>query len=314
MRLGFIPIILLVGSAFLIIGAYAIQKIATAPSGNQQETRLFGKSFGSLLGGTGVSGSNVSDLSSAYRKQSPTPATSVNNQPASVSTAPITSPAAKVPSSSVQPTPTSSPVVGESSCGSYNDPVSLRDFLFCAFGVNADAANRIKNTTTIKLATDCSCWYGSSREVHILDLAREGALHELSHAFWEDERGDANKRLTLVKDLIKLGTTNDPNYSNATKFAHDYMYGIGDWKGMFCDYGNNRCVGKDPVTLSDSEIINYTANWQILDHEIYAGFASWTMGKFYDGPHKLPDFMAAHFTKEFSGKVIAVPYYEFGPR
>ncbi|OGD85162.1 hypothetical protein A2696_00265 [Candidatus Curtissbacteria bacterium RIFCSPHIGHO2_01_FULL_41_13] len=233
----------------------------------------------------------------------------------------VVSPTPSLPPKSVTPSPVLALPTSQA-CPGYNDANSLREFIFCAFGFREEAASRIRNTTSIVVkdlnsTSGGGLWYAVSRKVELLTAQREAAVHELSHAFWEDERGDSQRRLSLVKDLIKLATLDkntNSQYVNAINFAYEYVWGTGDWKGMFCAYDQKTCVNKDPRNLTDQEVIDFTRSYIILDHEIYAGFSSWTMGKINSGSHQLPSFMATHFTEEFSGSTKAVPYYEGGPQ
>lgn len=223
--------------------------------------------------------------------------------------------------SSPSPLPTATPAK-ITSCAGYSDANSLREFIFCAFGFRSEIAQRIRNTTTIEVEDMNSTsgggfWYGGPRKVSLYTAQREAALHELSHAFWEDERGDQTRRLNLVKDLIQLATWDKSanlEYENAINFANEYVYGNGSWKGDFCSADGSRCVDGDRKNLTDTEILDYTNKGVINDHEIYAGFSSWTMGRLRSGVHKLPDFMAKNFDEEFSGIISEVPYFEGGPK
>jgi len=157
--------------------------------------------------------------------------------------------------------------------------------------------------------------------VYVGCALHEGTVHEMSHAWWQNIRGNDTERVSLVQDMLKLAAMdeNDPNnklYIQAIEFAKLYRDGNSGWGGMFCGYNISDRNDKDrcaPVknSYTDEELKYYTKDGIVLDHEIFAGFSSWTMGQLSNGPHQLPPFFTKHFT-QFKDKINIIPYYEAG--
>lgn len=295
-----IPVIIIFALGITLVSSFLLLKISAPNKDLQTVDRRITKGFGDLF-------PKATPIAISLPTTAPGPKPSVVTKTVVVTKSP-------------SPSPLPSPNV--SSCPNYSDAQALREFIFCSFGFRSEIAQRIRSSTTIEVENMNSTngggfWYGDSRKIFLYTAQREAALHELSHAFWQDERGDENRRLNLVKDLIKLASLDknaNSEYVNAINFANGYLYGVNGWKGDFCSPDGASCVEKDPKTLSDGEIIDYSNRGVINDHEIYAGFSSWTMGRLRNGPHKLPDFMANNFDEEFTGTISEVPYFEGGPK
>jgi hypothetical protein len=94
-------------------------------------------------------------------------------------------------------------------------------------------------------------WAPDRREVRLFSAQHEAAVHELSHAWWQDRR-DALKD-EMIEAVVRLSAEADQRYSDLARLAHGYVHGIPEqpWEGLL-------------VTRND---------W-----EMFAGIASGTMG------------------------------------
>ena len=129
----------------------------------------------------------------------------------------------------------------------------------------------------------------------------EGAAHESAHVYWHWRRvAHPEERLGLCRDLVTVSEMLGTEYDAAAQFAKVYVYGTGDFPGMYVHQGLR------PRNLHDIDPNDLVA---ILDWEIFAGLASWTMGEFKKGSHKLPRVLWRYFEPMFTGKVLLKPYY-----
>lgn len=188
----------------------------------------------------------------------------------------------------------------------YMDAYSFRRYILSVYGFTPSAQSFIRGNSAIVInnITD-SCggglWGDWDRTVRLWCAQHEAAIHELSHAWWHTYRiQNPNMVKGLARDVVLLADSNDS--SEAVNFAKGYVYGVGDWKGMYCAYAG--CADPHNIQDSDLSLIN--------DQEIYGGFSSWTMGKFKDGPRALPNYMWKYFEPEFTGNVTETPYYMGG--
>ena len=113
-------------------------------------------------------------------------------------------------------------------------------------------------------------------------------MHEFAHT-WYDNLTPSYPDLPsdLVKATAQLAAMDPaqyPQYAPAIAEAQSYM-----------DKG-----------WTDSTSGNY-APW-----EIFASFASFTMGKYKEGQRQLPEFMWPFYETLFTGNLNAIPYYEEG--
>lgn len=109
-------------------------------------------------------------------------------------------------------------------------------------------------------------WQPARGEVLLHTAQEEAAVHELAHAWWHPRRNQLKDE--LIDATVRLSSEPDPQYSIMAKLAHGYVHGIPEqpWEGLLKSRN---------------------------DHEMYAGFASATMGdmgklppyirKFYHG-------------------------------
>lgn len=153
-----------------------------------------------------------------------------------------------------------------------------------------------------------------SKLVQLLTAQHEGAVHECSHVWWHFHRAkNQAQKEGLCRDTVKLADMDPkehPEIKEAINFARGYVYGIGDWIGMYgnADYKNNpENLPEDLHGLTKEDFEKRVNDW-----EIFAGFCSFTMGKFKDGPRQLPEFMWQYFERLFTGKLSVVPYYMMG--
>lgn len=160
-----------------------------------------------------------------------------------------------------------------------------REKIFYRYRFTGQASSYLRKETSITVLnisetkpfgfTHSGRWKPSSKNVKLNTANDEVAIHELAHAWWEEQRKDKKVREGLINDTIKLSKMTDETYLNAIKMAK--------W---------------------------IVANHAGDDHHFYAYMAEFTMGKFKDGPNKLPEFMWPYFETIFSGSPRVVLCYE----
>lgn len=194
----------------------------------------------------------------------------------------------------------------------------FRELIFRLYGFTPQAQDLIRQASKILVNEEdpvkAGYWYPDQRTVYLTSYQHEGAVHELSHVFWHELRlEDRQLREDLVRDLVRLSDMDPaqhPNYAPAIKFTREYVYGIPErgWKGMLANaHYDNGPMPEDIHNLTPEDFENKVNDW-----EIYAGLCSWTMGKFKEGPHRLPPSMWRYFELQFTGYVLVRPYYEGG--
>lgn len=222
-------------------------------------------------------------------------------------------------SSSPSPTslPTSSPIPTPvpSTPASFSSAESFRDFIFSMYGFKEAVQDFIKANSEITvndLINQCGgggYWIPVNKMVQLNCTQHEAAVHELSHVWWHTYRlQNPDMVKDLARDVVRLA--DGDGSQAAVDFAKGYVDGIGTWKGMYCtDVG---CADPHNIQDSDFDLTEATTNAKIIDWEIYAGFTSWTMGKFKSGSHALPEYMWKYFEPEFTGSIQLTPYYDGG--
>lgn len=111
-------------------------------------------------------------------------------------------------------------------------------------------------------------WHPDESVVQLETGQQEAAIHELSHAIWEDRRRDRKVRDGLVAAVQRLAADPDPRWSRARMLAGHYIHGIADQPGFeqgFLLPAEERGTGAGPE-----------GEWN--DNEIFAGLASGTRG------------------------------------
>ena len=232
---------------------------------------------------------------------SPKPTPSIASTPVVGSPTPLPTPSPQQPSPQPVPQPTT-------------DAATYRDYMFSTYGFTSTAQNFIKSNSSIRVKDlNGTCgggfWIPWEKTVETNCAQHEATIHELSHAWWHTRRlqNPADAR-GLVRDLVRLA--DGDGSSTAVAFARGYVYGIGDWKGMYCT--SQGCADVHNIQDSDFDLTESTYNAKIIDWEIYAGLSSWTMGKFKDGSHALPSYLWKYFEPEFTGTIQVTPYYDGG--
>jgi len=198
----------------------------------------------------------------------------------------------------------------------------FRENIFSLYGFRDAAAEFIRSNSSIlvkNLQDVCGGggWIPTEKRVELNCAQHEAAMHELSHVWWHAYRIQYPEiKKDLARDAVRLANLDvqeNPQYQEVIEFARGYVYGIGEWQGMYCN--NNKCV-VDVQNILESEFgrddDDTGLSSQVNDWEIYAGFSSYTMGKFKDGPHELPVFMWIYFEPEFTGIIFDAAYYEGG--
>lgn len=173
----------------------------------------------------------------------------------------------------------------------------FREKVMYKYGFTAKASSYLRSQTSIDVMnisekkpfgiTHSGYWKPGSKNVKLNTASDEVAIHEFAHAWWEEMRKDEKVRVNLIKDTLKLSKMVGENYELAIKRAEDLVQ-----KYCLC---------------SSEEKINYD---RVDDHHLYAFMAEFTMGKFKDGSHKLPEFMWKYFDGLFSSHLRVEACFE----
>lgn len=139
--------------------------------------------------------------------------------------------------------------------------------------------------------------------VQLFTAQHEAAVHELSHVWWHFWRlHHPGLKKDLVRNLVILAGLNRDEFTDrieAINIAYTYVHGDGVWLGMLgnADGRNNPAnLPKDIHSLTEEDF-----EFRVNDWEIFAGLASFTMGRFNEGPRKLPPSMYIYFEPLFMG-------------
>lgn len=196
----------------------------------------------------------------------------------------------------------------------FSNAEEFRSFIFQAFGFTETAKNFIANNSTIEISNlKDSCeggnWVWQYKKVFLNCAQYQAGLHELSHAWWHTYRlQNPDQARGLARDVVRLADGDGSEV--AVAFAKNYVYGNENWKGMYCEKAG--CADVHDIKDNDFGLTNDMSNAKINDWEIYAGLSSWTMGKFKNDPHALPEYMWKYFEPQFTGVISEKPYYEGG--
>lgn len=179
----------------------------------------------------------------------------------------------------------------------FQTPYGYREKVLYKYGFTAESRNYLRSETSIYVTnlsetkpfgfSHSGKWTPRHKEVKLNTASDEVAIHEFAHAWWEKLKTNEKLKKELVKDTIKLAHMEDKNYSQVIKRAKWIVD-----KYCYC---------------SDTSKINYK---EVDDHHFYAYMADFTMGRFKDGPHKLPQFMWKYFDSLFSNNLKVTPCYE----
>ena len=230
------------------------------------------------------------------------------------------SPAAKTTLSSPTPTPEPTPSTKKSQPSSqptaptsFSDTNSFRNYILSTYGFTSHAQDFIKNNSTITvkdLSNSCGGggWRPWDKTVELNCAQHEAAVHELAHVWWHTRRiQNPQEAKGLARDLVRLA--DGDGTSQAVSFARGYVYGTGDWSRYCTDKG---CADVHNIVDGDFDLTESASNAKINDWEIFAGFSSWTMGKFQSGSHVLPSYLWQYFEPQFTGNIQITPYYDGG--
>lgn len=128
---------------------------------------------------------------------------------------------------------------------------------------------------------------GATKQVKLVSANEEIAMHELAHAWWDHVRTDENLKKGLVEDMIKLSQIEDQEYFEAIILATNVIR-------QFCKCPDTNNIDFDKVD----------------DPHFYALPVHFMLGKFKDGPRKLPPFMWKYFDGQFTSNLRVTPCYE----
>lgn len=111
--------------------------------------------------------------------------------------------------------------------------------------------------------------------------------------------GQPDINLDLYAAQIELN-----KLSNFKDFIRGYVFGIGNWPGMYFD----------TATQTKADLDNLVRDQHLVDWaELLAGLMSWCMGQYRSGLRRLPPSMWWLFQEFCSGEIQATPYYMGGP-
>jgi hypothetical protein len=165
------------------------------------------------------------------------------------------------------------------------------------YGFTSESRNYLRSETTIDVLnlserkpfgfTHSGYWTPGHKNIKLNTANDEVAIHEFAHAWWEKLRADNTVKKELVHDTIKLSQMEDENYSQVIKRA--------------------KWIVNEYCSCPNTNRINYE---RVDDHHFYAYMADFTMGKFKEGSHRLPQSMWKYFEGLFSNNVRVTPCYE----
>ncbi len=174
------------------------------------------------------------------------------------------------------------------------DAEGYRQVVLASFGVRPAAMQFITEKSSYRVAPkveedEMQGWspppdLNGKGSVRLFYWEAQGALQESTHVWWH-WRGiqHPEERLGLCRDLVTVSEIQRIEWEYASNFAETYVYGDGkNFAGMYVNQGLR------PRNLHDITINDLDA---ILDWEIFAGLASWTMGSYKVGVHKLPPLL-----------------------
>lgn len=175
--------------------------------------------------------------------------------------------------------------------------IGFREKVFYKYNFTSEARNYLRKNTSITVVniaetkpfgfTHSGYWQPGTNNVKLNTANDEVAVHEFAHAWWEKQRTDKNTIKDLINDTIQLSGMIDEPYYQVAKRAQWIVSTY-----CFCTNITN---------------VNYETT---DDQHFYAYMADFTMGKFKDGPHQLPQFMWKYFDSLFSGNPRVTPCYE----
>ena len=196
--------------------------------------------------------------------------------------------------------------------GSYLEHETYRSLVLWVYGVRPEMIQFIRahSTFTVTAPTIPQGWSppenlglpsdGRGR-ITLGYFEEKGTMHECAHVLWHWRRKDMpHLKLQLAQAVVRLANETEPVFAKASDFAKGYVYGIGNWPGMYALYGKP----KDLHALTETDLEH------IIDWEIYAGFASYTMGQYRTGKRRLPVEMWRFLDDMFIPRVMLKPYYE----
>ncbi|TSC70006.1 MAG: hypothetical protein G01um101470_908, partial [Parcubacteria group bacterium Gr01-1014_70] len=133
---------------------------------------------------------------------------------------------------------------------SKGEAAAFREQIFDLYGFNESAREFIRAKSSIIVRDFSSTngggfWHPDKNLVELFTAQHEGAVHELAHVWWHFFRLEyLELKKSLVLDTVRLADLNPKEYrgrEQAIAFARGYVYGAGDWIGMYgnADYKNN---------------------------------------------------------------------------
>lgn len=192
----------------------------------------------------------------------------------------------------------------------------FRETIFKQYGFTQAAQNYIRSNSLIRVDQSGSGGGGflpganGARDVVSLNsFQQEAAVHELSHVWYNRLRQDDPHTVWyLVETVVKIADMPlIPEYKDIINFLHVYVYGDSSFNGMFCNNGD--CADPHHLTDQDIDTSKNPTHAKVIDWEIYAGLASFTMGKIFNGPRKMPPELSNIFDMQFTGVVTGPLYY-----
>jgi len=181
----------------------------------------------------------------------------------------------------------------------FQTPYGYREKVMYQYGLTAKSRNYLRSETSIYVTnlsetkpfgfSHSGFWTPRHKEVKLNTASDEVAIHEFAHAWWEVLRKDTKTVENLVNDTVKLSLIEDEDYKQTTLRA--------------------KWIIENYCQCDDLQNINYKS---VDDHNFYAYMADFLMGRFKDGPHKLPEFMWKYFDSLFSNNPKNAPCYETG--
>ncbi len=141
-------------------------------------------------------------------------------------------------------------------------------------------------------------WDSQNLTVRLPTANEEGTIHELAHALYDKKLAqDPTFGKRILETTIKFANSelSDPSYAKAYEEAKTYVGENGKYLGGIDD--------KDHITEEDAKNCNNAT-------EIFASFASFTMGQYDSGERTLPPELQEFYKDVFTGQETGEIYYQ----
>lgn len=193
---------------------------------------------------------------------------------------------------------------------------SFRESILTYFGFTESAAAYLRGIPLEiqdwSSNTGGGSWDPVNKVIHLKTLQQEAAVGAFAMAWWDQRRlEDTQAPLRLARAVVRLARRKSS--TGVSALARSYVAGDSErgWAGYFCGDGG-RCADLDGLGAPDFDFSPGAPRARVLDREIFAGLAAWTMGRYRSGSRALPRELWEFYEPLFTGKIFRTPYYEGG--